>query len=211
MYRRKPMYLAVFIILFALSAKAYAVPYLGVVLRQPSDCEYGAAIEEVIDGSPAAKAKLAEGDIVVVVNGTNITSAGSLFGTILSLKAGDEIKVKIRRDGEKKTLTVTLGERPKRRNVFPSKTMIGIRLVERPSGKVVVTAIVPGHAAEIAKIMPGDVIFEFDGTKITSGAQLARQVRKKKAGDKVSIKIERGGETIVKKVILTQWWSPRAI
>ena len=55
MYRRKPMYLAVFTILFALSAKAYAVPYLGVVLRQPSDCEYGAAIEEVIDGSPAVE------------------------------------------------------------------------------------------------------------------------------------------------------------
>jgi hypothetical protein len=55
MYCRKPMYFMVLAILFAFSAKSYAVAYLGVVLGQPSDDTKGAVVANVIDGSPAVE------------------------------------------------------------------------------------------------------------------------------------------------------------
>jgi S1-C subfamily serine protease len=46
----------------------------------------------------------------------------------------------------------------------------------------------------------GDVVVELDGKKINSFDQLTKLVREKKVGDEVSLKIERDGETIEKKL-----------
>ena len=112
MSSRKPMFFTVVATLLLFSAQSHAAAYLGVVLGQRSDDAKGAVIADVHDGSPAAKAKLAVGDVIVTVNDTNIKDASALVVKMRSLKAGDEVKFKIRRDGEEKTLTVKLGKRP---------------------------------------------------------------------------------------------------
>ena len=49
----------------------------------------------------------------------------------------------------------------------------------------------PGSAAEIAGIREGDIIVEFDGTAVTSVAELNSVKESHKAGDSVSVKIYR--------------------
>ena len=63
-------------------------------------------------------------------------------------------------------------------------------------------AVIPNSPAEKAGIKNGDIILEIDGNKITPQNTLAQQVRLKKVGDKIKLKILRGKETITVEVQL---------
>jgi S1-C subfamily serine protease len=70
----------------------------------------GALISSVSQGSPADKAGLKQGDVVVQVGSTPVHSSGALRPAIRRYKAGQEIDVIVNRDGVRTTLHVTLGE-----------------------------------------------------------------------------------------------------
>jgi putative serine protease PepD len=82
--------------------------YLGVSL--PDDG--GASFGEVRPGTPAARAGLQAGDEVVEVDGEPIQSGDELREVIDSHKPGDKITLTIKRDGQERTVEVTLGQRP---------------------------------------------------------------------------------------------------
>jgi putative serine protease PepD len=82
--------------------------YLGVSL--PND---GAArIEQVNDGTPAARAGLQRGDQVTAVDGDAIESGDELRDKIDEKRPGDKLTLTITRSGDERTVEVTLGERP---------------------------------------------------------------------------------------------------
>lgn len=72
----------------------------------------GAQIRSVSDGSPAAEAGLQEGDLVVGVDDSTVTSAESLVGIIHSHRIGTKVSLAVVRDGEEQTIDVTLGTAP---------------------------------------------------------------------------------------------------
>lgn len=100
----------------ALRAQAHGDPiaqgYLGVGLEGRRDGGSGAVITEVQPESPADEAGIEVDDIVVAVDGTSISGAGDLIGTVRDLDPGSTIVVTIVRDGEQVELTATLVERP---------------------------------------------------------------------------------------------------
>ncbi len=59
---------------------------------------------------------------------------------------------------------------------------------------VYVSAVTSGGAADKAGLKVGDCITEFDGKAITTGSELTAAVSKRKAGEKVNIKITRDGK-----------------
>jgi putative serine protease PepD len=82
--------------------------YLGVTL--PDD---GAAtFEEVVSDGPADRAGLQSGDEVTEVDGKSITTGDELREAIDAKKPGDKITLTIERDGDERTVQVTLGQRP---------------------------------------------------------------------------------------------------
>lgn len=82
--------------------------------------DYGASIissqseddPSVIKDSPADKADLHEGDIILEVNGQHVDERHSLSGLIAKHAPGDTIKLKIARDGEEMDTDLVLEERP---------------------------------------------------------------------------------------------------
>jgi S1-C subfamily serine protease len=72
----------------------------------------GLLIAEVAPSSPAAAAGLQQGDIVVKVNGQDVTDSSALAAMIRDMKPGDQVQVTIDRNGQEQTVTVTLAERP---------------------------------------------------------------------------------------------------
>ena len=84
--------------------------FLGVLLRDSSTG--GAAIQSVRSGTPAAKAGLQSGDLIVKVDGKTISSASQLRGAINAHKPGDAITVTYTRNGTTHTASVTLSTRP---------------------------------------------------------------------------------------------------
>ena len=93
-------------------------PYLGVNLSEETqNPEGGARIESVLDDSPAEKAGLKRGDIVVGFGDAVIRGPGALTKRIHQSKAGEKVPLTFIREGKKQTLTVEIGERDQRRIV----------------------------------------------------------------------------------------------
>jgi serine protease Do len=75
--------------------------------------EGGALVRDVSkDDSPAARAGLRSGDIIIAVDGKKITSPKHLVETVADLPVGRTIDVKYMREGRLETTKVTLAERP---------------------------------------------------------------------------------------------------
>jgi putative serine protease PepD len=71
----------------------------------------GVSVAAVESGSGAADGGVKTGDVITAIDGTTVTSAERLRAVIASHKPGDTVKLTVRRAGESKTLTVTLGSR----------------------------------------------------------------------------------------------------
>jgi S1-C subfamily serine protease len=74
--------------------------------------EGGAEIGGVIPNGPADRAGLREGDTIVEISGQPVRDQDDVSAVVNSRRPGDEVRVVIERDGERRTLTVTLGEQP---------------------------------------------------------------------------------------------------
>lgn len=72
----------------------------------------GVAVEKVVEGSPAEKAGLQSGDVIVRVNGDEITSTRKLTRLIGEIAPDHTARVTIFRGGSERELSVTVGKRP---------------------------------------------------------------------------------------------------
>ena len=93
-----------------------AKPYIGVTVSDVSEemqsygLPKGAAIEGVVEGSPAEKAGLKTNDIITAVNGEEISGQSELVKYVKAAAVGDKLKLTVYRQGETLELTVTVGE-----------------------------------------------------------------------------------------------------
>jgi membrane-associated protease RseP (regulator of RpoE activity) len=96
-------------------------PYLGVRFEmitpelaeaEKLEVEEGAILREVTPGSPADKAGLKAGDIVQAVDGEAVNADHTLRDRIMAHQPGDEVTLKILREGETLEVKATLGTRP---------------------------------------------------------------------------------------------------
>ncbi|MFP5257088.1 MAG: S1C family serine protease [Acidimicrobiia bacterium] len=71
----------------------------------------GAFVTEVVPGSAAADAGLEVGDVIVAIDGDEITTSAEVRDAITDHEPGDEVDIVVRRDGEAVTVTATLGRR----------------------------------------------------------------------------------------------------
>jgi len=95
--------------------------YLGVTPKDGSASDgsatrAGAEVTSVGDGTPASKAGLKEGDVIVAVNGAPVDSADSLIGHVREKTAGDEVTLTVLRDGKSVEVKATLAAKPTTNN-----------------------------------------------------------------------------------------------
>jgi len=86
--------------------------FLGVSSGDPTSGRGGAVIQDVTAGTPAAKAGLQVGDLVVELDGQVVTGRDDLIGRIRDHQPGDQVTLKVVRDGKEQTVTATLADRP---------------------------------------------------------------------------------------------------
>jgi putative serine protease PepD len=94
-------------------APARTAAFLGITTSDAEDGSRGAAVVEVTAGGPAAAAGMRAGDRIVEIAGTPVVGSSELVGILRQqLNPGQEVPVKVVRDGAEVVLTITLGERP---------------------------------------------------------------------------------------------------
>jgi putative serine protease PepD len=87
--------------------------YLGVTTAPTTaGGQAGALISQVAAGSPAERAGLRTGDVVVAIDGQAVQDFSELGARIRAHKPGDRVELRIVRDGNETTVTATLAQRP---------------------------------------------------------------------------------------------------
>jgi S1-C subfamily serine protease len=101
----------VLVVVVGASAAEEKKPYLGVQLK--ADEVSGALVVQVVqDASPAAKAGMKTGDIILKLGDKDAGGLQEFVQAIRDKKPGDKIEIKLKRDDKEMTLKITLGELP---------------------------------------------------------------------------------------------------
>jgi len=98
-----------------------ARPYIGVLLQDVTDrlAQYlgldepkGSLIADVVSGSPAEKAGLQRGDVILKINNTDIKNSNDVSSIVSKSKINDTLVMLILRDGHTQYITVVVGKQP---------------------------------------------------------------------------------------------------
>lgn len=173
----------------------------------------GVYVVKAYEDNPAYDAGIQAGDIIIEINGKAIESSRDLSLTIAGLPVGEKIKVKLIRDGDKKTIKVKLSERP---NGNPDQLsqnygydLFGFRLKEmtadlayrlgypRATRGLVVLEIKDQSPASASRIRPGDILIEINRHKINSVEQYTSYLNQIEKGKPVQLLFRRGDRPIV--------------
>lgn len=82
---------------------------------------------------------------------------------------------------------------------------LGVSIEENEEGKVRIIAIEKESPAELAKLKEGDIVLKFERGEVASTKMLAKEIRKRKPGKNITLKIERNGKEIDVKVKLGEY------
>lgn len=168
------------------------------------DKPQGALVASVEPNSPAAKAGIETGDVILKFNGQTIDRSSTLPALVAATKPGSDSRLEIWRNGKSKEITVRTGELDSIAsadgNGSKADQGAALGLAVRPltpqekhqgdtDHGLVVEDVSDGPAAR-AGIRPGDVIVSVNGNRIDNINQLRSQVDR--AGKNLALLIQRG-------------------
>ncbi len=169
-------------------------------LKVPSDT--GVEITRILPDSPADRAGLKAGDIVLQLNGMKIEGLEQFSRIIRDTPTGKDVKLDVFRSGATQSIVVKVGQHPAPQilitpdmtqgpdvlRVFPGlrSPMLGVE-AEALEGQlaqyfgvangVLVRGVSKGSAAEKAGIRAGDVIVRIDEAKVATPADISMRLR----------------------------------
>lgn len=179
----------------------------------------GALVTDVSADSPASKAGIKRGDVILEFNGTPIDNNSQLASLVGLTPVGTTVKVKLKRGKEEKVLTVKIAEQPASlaenesasaesggggfANVLGGLVVQNLtpdiaRQLNAPAdtGGVVIAEVRPNSAAEAAGLQRGDIIQEVNRRPVRNVADYNRIARGVKKNASVLLLINRGGSTL---------------
>ncbi|AKZ64616.1 peptidase [Herbaspirillum hiltneri N3] len=171
----------------------------------------GALVSSVEKGSPAEKAGVQPGDVILRFNGQAIDHSVDLPTLVADAVPGTTQKIDVMRNGTLKSLNITIGElKPAKeaaasRNEPQGRLGLAVRPLDKSEQQQIgvhgglLVEDVNGPAA-VAGIQSGDVILSLNGNAVTSVEQLRSLVGK--AGKSVALLVERGDDKIFVPVYL---------
>ena len=195
--------------------------YLGVMLQPLKEDlakefkiegDKGVLVGDVPPGSPAQKAGIKIGDVVVAVDGKQVGGVSELMMMVAAKPPGTEVSVKLLRDGKETIVPVKLGERPAKNEVakvepadddpdvldgvqvadIDADTRKKFDIPENAKG-VVVTQIDPDSACYAKGIREGDVIHEIKKEAVTTSKQAVELSEKVKKDKTVLLRVSTKG------------------
>ena len=173
----------------------------------------GGLVSEVKEGSPADKAGIRRGDVIVSVEGEKIPDAATLARKLALTKPGVDTKFAVLRDGKEKVFTIKLIEHPENEKIEESpdklkaEEELGIEVTEiteqlrnrfkiKTSGGVIIVKVARGSLASEAGFRPGDVIMEVNGDAVGGLDEYQEALEEYGSRETLLFLIERRGRTI---------------
>lgn len=167
----------------------------------------GVLINRIYENSPAEKAGLKEGDVVIECNGKKLEDPSDLQKIVISSPVGSSLTLKIIREGKEKLVSIVTDKMPDDEKLEKSeigKNILGIKVRDMlPSEKknafyksgVVVTDIEPHSPGDMAGIQEGDIIFTINQKAVKSVKDFNQIVKGIKKGSIINLFLQRGNQT----------------
>jgi serine protease Do len=169
----------------------------------------GALVADLVKDSPAQKAGIERGDIIVSFDGKAITSAHELSRTVAGTAPNTKAKLEVIRSGKRQALTVQVGTMPgeaeEESKVVAAELGLSVQTLTpelaeqfewpREEKGVLITGVEPGSAAEDGGLRRGDLIKEMDQKPVQTVDEYRRQLKKAKQGESILFLVKRGNQT----------------
>jgi len=169
----------------------------------------GVLVNDVFENEPAARAGLKPGDIIIKVDGRRVETPAGLSRAVAGLTPGTKIELDVIRSGERRTVTVDLGERKEDAVVasIPSpppqpEVKLGLSVQDltqeladkfkiKDQKGVLVNKVDPGSVAQEQGLREGDLIKEVNRQAVASSEEFKSAVAQAKKGESVLLRVVR--------------------
>ena len=168
----------------------------------------GALISDIMAGSPAEKAGLHRGDIILKFAGKEIKDSRQLQLIVAETPVGQQVEVEIFRDGKPLKVSLTTGNADSASASKPRSTeaqtgRFGLTVDELPRNRqagglsgVIVSSVEEDGAAAEAGIKPGDIIISVNQKKVGNLADYSRVMKEAEQRGSAILLVQRGDSSI---------------
>ena len=195
--------------------------WLGVMIQQVThelaenfnlDRPIGALVGQVVPDSPAEKAGLKAGDVIISYNGKEISQMSMLPAMVASTNVGEKAKLVLIREGKKQDITVEIGRMDDEAAILAgvetgTSKKLGMTIQEltpklaeslgiKEAHGVIVTDVDSDSASEEAGILRGDIILEINRGKIENIAQYKKALQAAQNKNSILMLIQRDQNTL---------------
>ena len=178
----------------------------------------GALVSDVMEKSPAEKAGLKRGDVIVQYQGNPVDNPGHLRNAVAQTKIGTRVKMMVIRDKKEIPIEVLIGEQPRdlvkaggeeeSQSSEESRNISGLEVTDLTpdlarrlgvpfkGNHVIVTNVEAGSPAEDAGVLKGDILLEINRIAVKNSEDYDRIMSKIKKGTQALLLINRQGRTL---------------
>ncbi|MEK5767015.1 Do family serine endopeptidase [Acinetobacter schindleri] len=173
----------------------------------------GSLVTQIAPNSPAAKAGLQAGDVILKYNGTDISRTSELLNYLNSSAPKQQIQLEVLRDDKRRNINATLSAAPDdtpanaSNQAQPNKgPVIGVTIRNLTpnemssldiKGGVVIQDVRPGGVAAQARIMPNDVVTNINGKTVLNSNQFVETVSELNKGSVARVTLIRQGQRVI--------------
>ncbi|MGE4605352.1 MAG: trypsin-like peptidase domain-containing protein [Myxococcota bacterium] len=166
-------------------------PELRAVMDMPPGVS-GALVNRVRKSSPAARAKLRRGDVVMRIDGQPVDSAQFFFEKLETSVDGQKVALSVWRNGNPQTIVVVLEEIPPDHVVKLAREIMGLKLEPNPAGGFVVKSVRDGSGAARIGFKNGDLVLGINGDSLKDSDALRRSILNLRGLSHALIVVQRG-------------------
>jgi len=187
--------------------------YLGVTLATVTNVgvgeeDNGVYIDEVLPGTGAEAAGLAQNDRIVAMDGAAVKNMKDIFTVLEDVGADAPVTVTVNRDGLEQDITVILGRPPAKHEsrwgvvVDRKGPFLGVHVQELSpqladhfgvDGGLLVSEVIEDTPAAKAGFQAGDVLLEIGDKPLRDSGQLHKALATFEVGQEVAVRLQRDG------------------
>jgi len=183
------------------------------------DVVHGVVIDSVFTGSPADRAGMRRGDVVVGFNNQEVANGSQFSVLVATVRQGNAIPVDVIRDGEHLNLSATIGDRDRELAQSPEggedetrQILLGMELsrftseiaadigAEHVDG-LYVWRVYPGSPADLAGITAGTIIMKVGKQPVRSVDELVAGIRDEADRTRVPLIVQEPDGAIARKIL----------
>jgi Do/DeqQ family serine protease len=153
----------------------------------------GMLVADTYDHTPAAKAGLKPGDIVLGFNSRKVAGKDDYMGKLFGMTRSEKVELLVQRNGKDRKVIMTPQPLDKGKALALVRSRWGFELADRTKGPgAEVTGVIPGSPAAKLGLQPGDIIHQIGNRRLASGIDLLNSFLRHRMQKTILMKVQRG-------------------